>query len=51
VNYAVCPEDRTHLKAVQVRPLLLACPACGKQFELTDQGVVEVPRGGARPET
>jgi hypothetical protein len=45
VNYAVCPGDGTHLKAVQVWPLLLACPSCGKQFELTDQGIIEVPPG------
>jgi len=49
VNYAVCPDDGAHLKAVQLRPPppLLVCPTCGKRFELTDQGVVEVPRGRA----
>jgi hypothetical protein len=44
VNFAVCPDDGAHLKAVKLRPPppLLVCPACGKQYELTDQGVVEV---------
>ena len=45
------PDDDTDLKAVQVGPLLLTCPVCGKRFELADQGVIEVPRGGAGPET
>jgi len=31
--------------------LLLTCPACGERFELADHGVIEVPRGGAGPET
>jgi hypothetical protein len=44
------PDDATHLKSVQVRPLLLTCPACGKRFELADQGVIEVPRGGGGPQ-
>ncbi|HTA04626.1 MAG TPA: hypothetical protein VK802_29900 [Streptosporangiaceae bacterium] len=44
MNYAVCPDDGAHLKAVKLRPPppLLVCPACGKHYELTDQGVVEV---------
>lgn len=50
VNFAVCPDDGTHLKAVQRRPLLLTCPVCAKQFEFTDQGIVEVPAGGAGPQ-
>jgi hypothetical protein len=34
----------TSSDAVQLRPPppLLVCPACGKHYELTDQGVVEV---------
>jgi len=50
MNFAVCPDDGTRLKAVRRRPLLLTCPACEKRFELTDQGVIEVPGGGAGPE-
>src|SRR6266568_1379805 len=38
-NFAVCPYDDAHLKAQQrrpdpARPLILTCPACGKQFKL-----------------
>lgn len=53
VNFAVCPDDGARLKAVKLRPPppLLACPACGKQFHLTDQGIVVVPEsGGGDPE-
>jgi Luciferase-like monooxygenase len=48
VNFAVCPDDGAHLKAVKLRPPppLLVCPTCGKRFELTDQGIVETHRGG-----
>jgi len=48
VKFAECPDDGAHLKAVQVRPPppLLVCSTCGKNFELTDRGIVEVPRGG-----
>jgi hypothetical protein len=47
MNYALCPHDGAHLKAVQQRPLLLSCPSCAKRFELTGAGVIEVPGGGA----
>jgi hypothetical protein len=50
VNFAVCPDDGSHLKALRRWPLLLTCPVCGKRFELTDQGVTEVPGTGAGPE-
>jgi hypothetical protein len=48
VNFATCPDDETHLKALRrpVQPgqkLILTCPTCGKNFMLSDRGgVVEV---------
>jgi hypothetical protein len=52
VNFAVCPDDDTRLKAVQRplvpgQPLLLTCPGCGKRFRLADNGAIEVLPGDA----
>jgi hypothetical protein len=49
VNFAVCPDDGTRLKAVAVprhgERLLMRCPACDKIFTLADGEVVEVDPG------
>jgi hypothetical protein len=51
MNFAVCPDDGNRLRADPdwrhgYGPLLMRCPACGKRYTLTDNGVVE-----AGPET
>jgi uncharacterized protein YbaR (Trm112 family) len=51
VNFVVCPYDDTQLRAlrgpaVPVRPLLMTCPTCQKQFRLADGEAVEVAAGG-----
>jgi hypothetical protein len=56
VNFVVCPYDDTHLKAVRqpagpVRPLLMHCPACGKQFKLVGGRATEADQGEGDPET
>jgi uncharacterized Zn-finger protein len=47
VNFVVCPYDGTNLKAAgrptPGQPLPLACPACGKRFELADGELTELP--------
>jgi hypothetical protein len=53
VNYVVCPIDQARLKAdlsqgrpPAGRPLLLACPECGRRYVLGDGGALtEVPAG------
>ena len=47
MNFAECPDDGDRLKADPshrrgARPLLLRCPACGKRYTLSDNGIVEV---------
>jgi hypothetical protein len=48
MNYVVCPDDGTHLKAVdrprEGEPLMLSCSTCAKRFTLiVGRGLVEVP--------
>jgi hypothetical protein len=47
VNFAECPDDGNRLKAdpshrVGARPVIMRCPACGKRYTFSDDGIVEV---------
>jgi hypothetical protein len=55
VNFVVCPYDGTNLKVVlpganPASPLLMTCPACGKQFRLVRGKAVEADPDGEGPE-
>jgi hypothetical protein len=55
MNFVVCPYDDIPLKAVRgpagpVRPLLMHCPVCGKQFKLDGGRAVEADQGESDPE-
>jgi hypothetical protein len=48
MNFAVCPEDGSHLQVAERPtagiPPILACPVCGKRFALGSQGPIpELP--------
>jgi hypothetical protein len=50
VNFAECLHDGTRLKAdpghrTGSKPLIMNCPACGKQYTLSDTGIVEITPG------
>lgn len=47
MNFAECPDDGNRLKADPsprpgVRPLIMRCPACGKRFTFSDDGIIEI---------
>jgi hypothetical protein len=47
VNFAECPDDGSRLKAdlshcIGARPLIMRCPACAKQYTLSDDGIIEI---------
>jgi hypothetical protein len=55
MNFVVCPYDGSNLKAAQrpnpPLPLLMRCPACGKQFRLAGGKVIEVTQDGDGSQT
>jgi hypothetical protein len=53
VNFAECPYDGNRLKADPshrpgVRPVIMRCPACSKQFTFSDDGIIEIRASGDR---
>lgn len=47
MNFAECPDDGNRLKAdpsrrLGARPVIMKCPACGKRYTFSDNGIVEV---------